>query len=122
MKRTKTKGSGAKAKTPRATNTGKPVEFATVREQISKLVGNNAVNMVKTTMKEVDKGRFLGMKLLFELVGLYPASGSEESPAADSMAKTLLRRLQLPEELTPETDVTKDCEADRAPTANDTVK
>jgi hypothetical protein len=38
------------------------------------------VRMVKTTIGEVDKGRFLAMKLLFEMVGLYPAAGEEESP------------------------------------------
>jgi hypothetical protein len=78
--------------------------------------------MVKTTIGEVDKGRFLAMKLLFEMVGLYPAAGEEESPVADSMAKTLLRRLQLPEELAPDTDVTKDCGLDSATVADDTVK
>jgi hypothetical protein len=123
MKRPKTKSSRPKRTAPRAKSATKPVDLAFIREQISNLVGNEAVGMVETTIEEVDKGRFLAMKLLFELIGLYPASGKVESPIADSLAKTLLRRLQLPEEeLSSQTNVTKDCEAGYAPSPDDTVK
>src|SRR5258708_32364654 len=123
MKRAKAKSIRAKSKTPRGKNAGKPVDLATIREQISSLVGGHAVGMVETTIDEVDKGHYLAMKFLFELIGLYPVSGEEEeSPVADSMAKTLLRRLQLPEEPAMETSVTKDRELDSPATESDTVK
>jgi len=31
--------------------------------------------MVETTIEEVGKGHYLGMKYLFERIGLYPATG-----------------------------------------------
>jgi hypothetical protein len=37
------------------------------------------------------------MKYLFEMVGLFPATTPEETPAKDSLAKTLLRHLGIPE-------------------------
>jgi len=48
----------------------KQVDLAVVRGQITNLVGNRAVKMVTTTMNEVDKGHYLAMKYLFEMIGL----------------------------------------------------
>jgi len=52
------------------------------------------------------------MKYLFELIGLYPATGEvEAAPGEDSLAKTLLKRLGVPEaEAEPATEptITKD--------------
>jgi hypothetical protein len=91
-----------------------PVDLAEIRQQITNLVGNDAVNMVETTIEEVGKGHYLGMKYLFELIGLYPATVTDEAPAQDSMAATLLRRLGLPESPKQEKRVTKDI---KTPTA-----
>jgi hypothetical protein len=91
-----------------------PVDLAEVRQQITNLVGNGALGMVETTIEEVGKGHYLGMKYLFELIGLYPATVADESPAEDSMAATLLRRLGLPESPMPEQKVTKDIEMPNA--------
>jgi hypothetical protein len=113
----------SKAKTPRSRNSStkgpsapkkalKQVDLGVVRERITNLVGNRAVKMVETTMDEVDKGHYLAMKCLFEMVGLYPAATSEETVQEDSLAKTLLRRLRLPEETNPAAEVTKDCFTD----------
>jgi len=90
----------------------KTVDLGTVREQITNMVGNHAVKMVQTTMAEVDKGHYLAMKYLFEMVGLCPATTPEEALQDDSLAKTLLRRLRLPEEADPSVDITKECVAD----------
>ncbi len=76
---------------------GKPADLAAIREQIANLVGHEAVGMVETTIEEVGKGHYLGMKYLFEMIGLFPATAAAETPAQDSMAATLLRRLSLPE-------------------------
>ena len=51
-----------------------PVDLAEIRQQITNLVGNGALGMVETTIEEVGKGHYLGMKYLFELIGLYPAT------------------------------------------------
>ena len=77
----------------------KKVNLAEVREQITNLVGNKALTMVGTTMAEVNKGHYAALKYLFEVVGLYPATtSSERAPEEHSLARTLLKRLGLPEE------------------------
>lgn len=76
--------------------------------------GSGALEMVPTTIEEVGKGHYLGMKYLFELVGLYPATSTDGESGSDSMAVTLLRRLGLPEVPVPEQKVTKDRETPSA--------
>jgi len=100
----------------------KPVDLAAVREQITRLVGNEAVGMVKTTIREVDKGHYLAMKYLFEMIGLAPVITPEEAPQEDSLAKTLLRRLQLPEATELSTEVTKDSVPEAGEPVDDAVK
>lgn len=100
----------------------KRVDLSVVREQITNLVGNRAVDMVETTMDEVDKGHYLAMKYLFEMIGLCPATTPEGTVQEDSLAKTLLRRLRLPEETNPSADVTKDSTPDGAEQESDAVK
>ena len=68
-----------------------------IRQQIASLVGNDAVGMVEVTMEEVEKGHYLGMKYLFEMIGLNPAAGEDGVVVPDTMAAILLRRLGLPE-------------------------
>jgi len=100
----------------------KQVDLAVVRGQITNLVGNRAVKMVTTTMNEVDKGHYLAMKYLFEMIGLCPATAPEGPLPEDSLAKTLLRRLKLPEETDTGTEVTQECAADPAEQECDAVK
>src|SRR5271165_480199 len=100
----------------------KQVDLGAVREHITNLVGNRAVEMVETTMDEVHKGHYLAMKYLFEMIGLCPAIAPEEVIEEDSLAKTLLRRLGLPEETNPGTEVTKDCITDPVEQPSDAVK
>ena len=84
------------------------MDLAEIRRQITDLVGNGAVGMVEATMEEVGKGDYLGMKYLFEMIGLYPATSTDDAPEQDSLAATLLRRLGIPEAPMPESRVTKD--------------
>jgi hypothetical protein len=100
----------------------KQVDLAVVRGQITNLVGNSAVKMVTTTMNEAGKGHYLAMKYLFEMIGLCPATAPESLPPEDSLAQTLLRRLRLPEETDPGTEVTKECFADAVEEESDAVK
>ena len=104
-----------------ATKRFEPVDVKAVREQITNLVGNHAVSMVDKTIEEANKGHYLAMKYLFEMVGLCPAinSGSGAEEEADSLAKILLERLNIPQE---STEVTGEVVADAARLASDNVK
>ena len=83
-------------------------DLASIRRHIADLVGNGAVGMVETTIDQVGKGHYLGMKYLFEMIGLYPATSTDDVPTEDSLAAILLRRLGLSDEPMPEAGVTKD--------------
>jgi hypothetical protein len=100
----------------------KKVDLAVIGEQITNLVGNRAIEMVEITMDEVDKGHYLAMKYLFEMIGLCPATAPEGAIQEDSLAKTLLRRLRFPEESDPGTEVTKECVAEPVEQESDAVK
>jgi hypothetical protein len=112
----------SKKRSPAPKQALKRVDLGVVRERITNLVGNRAVEMVETTMEEVGKGHYLAMKCLFELIGLCPATAAEEVPEEDSLAKTLLRRLQLPDETNPGTEVTKECVTDPVEPESDAVE
>lgn len=73
-------------------------------------------------MDKVNKGHYLAMKYLFEVIGLYPATTPEGPLPEDWLAKTLLRRLRLPEEAEAGTEVTKECFADPVEQDCDAVK
>ena len=98
-----------------------PVDLKVVLEQIRNLVGNHAVGMVDTTIKEVNKGHYLAMKYLFEMVGLCPVINSDTGveEEADSLAKILLERLNILEK---STEVTGEGLTDAARLESDTVK
>ena len=65
-----------------------------MRKRINDLVGDEAVGLVENAISEPTKGHVsTAMKYLFEMIGLYPASGEEAMPSEDSLAKTLLQRL-----------------------------
>ena len=103
MKKSKSK-SGSRSAAP-AREQG-PADLAAIQEQITRIVADEAVEMVRTTIGEVEKGHYLAMKYLFEMIGLWPATTPAEETEQDSLAKTLLRHLQLPEEPGAVTDVT----------------
>ena len=48
------------------------------------------------------------MKYLFEMIGLYPATEQEAPLGEESLARTLLQRLSLPEASPVENPVTND--------------
>jgi hypothetical protein len=67
-----------------------------LRQQIGRLVADDALEMVGATIEQVKSGQYQALKYLFEMVGLYPASNQEETPQQDSLAKILLNRLGIP--------------------------
>jgi hypothetical protein len=95
-------------------NALKRVDLGVIGEQITNLVGHRAIKMVEITMDEVDKGHYLAMKYLFEMIGLCPATAPQPALQQDSLAETLLRRLRIPEEECAGSEVTKECVADAA--------
>jgi len=109
---TKAKGKASKRNSNQTLAGGrgarKPADLEAIRQQICDLVGSQAVDLVETTIGEVDKGHYGAMKYLFEIIGLYPATMQEIPLGEDSLAKTLLRRLGLPEEALAAPRLTKD--------------
>jgi len=89
-------------------------DLAEIRRHIADIVGNGAVGMVETTIDQVSKGHYLGMKYLFEMIGLYPATSTDDLPTEDSLAAILLRRLGLSDEPMTEAGVTKDSDGSPA--------
>lgn len=75
-----------------------PVNIPNVREQIIRLVGNEALEMAKSIVKLAGDGNYLAMKYLFEMAGLFPAIVSTELASEESLSKILLRNLGIPEE------------------------
>src|SRR5690349_13075545 len=100
----------------------KPVDLEAIRKEIAIIVGGQAISMVETTMEEVGKGHYAAMKFLFEMIGLYPVTGPAEPAGEDSLANQLFRRLGLPEEAKPETEVTKACATEPMAVAEDAVE
>lgn len=119
-KAAKTKKSKAKSGTTRAAR--KPLDFELVRKRISSLVGTQAVGLVKSAIDEAEKGHFAAMKYLFEMIGLYPADGEDEAPGEESLARTLLQRLGVPEEPAAERFETKGNVAPSAARGADAVE
>jgi hypothetical protein len=78
-----------------------PAELDAVRLQITNLVGNRALEAVDQTIEHIKRGNFQAMKYLFEMVGLFPATGPAEAAVPEgSLAKILLNYLGSPEEQT----------------------
>ncbi len=75
-----------------------PVDIPNVREQITRLVGNEALEMARSVVKLAGGGNYLAMKYLFEMAGLFPAIVWTESAPEESLSKILLRNLGIPEE------------------------
>jgi hypothetical protein len=123
MKKTKARRGKKRVKRqPRGKKSRQTTDLAAIRQQITDLVRDQAVPMVKITISEVDKGHYSATKYLFEMIGLYPAASQEETQGEDSLARTLLRRLGLPQEPMLEAEITKDCELQPVADEEDAVK
>ena len=123
VKKTKSRRARKRAKRlPRGKKARQATDLAAIRQQITDLVRNQALPMVEITISEVDKGHYAAMKYLFEMIGLYPAATQEENEGEDSLARTLLRRLGLPEEPMLEAEITKDRQVAPAADVEDAVK
>ena len=123
MKKIKAKRGKKRVKRlPAGRKSRQTTDLAAIRQQITDLVRDQAVPMVETTISEVDKGHYSAMKYLFEMIGLYPAATQEETQGEDSLARTLLRRLGLPEEPMLQAEIAKDGELQPLADGRDAVE
>ncbi len=106
-----------------------------LREELKNQVGNDAPKIVTSLIDAAAKGSCGHAKYLFEMIGLYPAAAlDQEDLEEDSLAKTLLPRLGLPEDPILETEVrsegasqdtgkgTEDSKPERLSSATDAVE
>ncbi|GEM_PF-4393345 len=92
----------AKKETKKRTRTKKaktPANCAEVRKDIAKIVKSGAKKITKAVMEQAMTGQLAPAKFLFEVAAIYPAStdGSEATTDEESLAKTLLDRLNIPD-------------------------
>ena len=101
MIKKKAKRKAIKKKTTKKKGAGKK-EFnpAEVRKSIANMVESEAEEMAEAVIGEGKKGQLATVKYLFEVAKIYPEAtdGSQASADEECLAKTLLRRLDLPEE------------------------
>ena len=73
---------------------------AEVRKDISQMVKSEAATMAQAVIDEGKKGQLAPVKYLLELAKIFPEAtdGSKATEDEDCLARTLLRRLDLPEE------------------------
>jgi hypothetical protein len=82
-------------------------DLGDLRRQITHLVSDEAVDMVKATITQVKDGQYQAMKYLFEMIGVFPSSGPEETSPEDSLARILLNHLGIAAEPASSSDSAK---------------
>jgi len=102
MIKKKAKGNTATKKTAKknARKLKKDLNPAEVRKDIAQMVDSAAATMAQAVIDEGKKGQLATVKYLFEMAEIFPLAtdGSHATAEEESLAKTLLRRLDLPEE------------------------
>jgi hypothetical protein len=100
VKKAKGKAKGAAKKSAKkSAATKKLKDVVEVRENINKLVRASAELIAAEVIKVALTGQLATAKYLFEAVGLYPVTEqTAATPAAGSLAFTLLKRMGLPTE------------------------
>jgi hypothetical protein len=73
---------------------------ASVRKDIAQMVASEATTMAQAVIDEGKKGQLATVKYLFEVAEIYPAStdGSFATTDEDCLARTLLNRMDVPDE------------------------
>jgi len=102
-KKGKSKGKAATKKTPKKKSAKKgrsDFNPAEVLKDIAQMVDSEAAMMTRAVIDEGKKGQLATVKYLFEMASIYPPStdGSQATADAECLAKTLLRRLDMPDE------------------------
>jgi hypothetical protein len=100
-KRAKRTGKAAVKKSSKKKNLpkkSKELHPAEVRKEVSQMVELQATEIAKAVIDRGKTGELATVKYLFEMSGVFPASTetTEGSPREDSLAETLLHRLNIP--------------------------
>ncbi len=103
MIKKKAKGKSTAKTAAKKKNTSKhkkDLNPAEVRKDIAQMVDSAAATMAQAVIDEGKKGQLATVKYLFEMAEIFPQAtdGSHATAEEESLAKTLLRRLDLPEE------------------------
>jgi hypothetical protein len=97
-KATKKSGKTKSTRRRRATSKRKEPRPAEVRKEVSRMVESEAKVMAKAVIDEGKKGQLATVKYLFEVAEIFPpgTQTTEGSAREDSLAETLLHRLNIP--------------------------
>jgi hypothetical protein len=94
-----------RAKKKSAKKAKKETNSADVRKRVSTMVKSKAMAMTKSVIGETQKGvtkdlQLATVKYLFEVAAIYPPQADQDAATADEdcLAKTLLNRLNIPDE------------------------
>jgi hypothetical protein len=103
MTKKKAKGKTAAKPAAKKKNAGKDKQElnpAEMRNELAGMVGLAAVLMTQAAINEGKKGQLATVKYLLEMAQIYPLStdGSHATENEDSLARTLLNRLDIPDE------------------------
>lgn len=103
MIKKKAKNKTAKRKTAKkkfTTRSKKERNPAAVRNDIAKMVESGAKKITQAVMTQAMNGQVAPAKFLFEMASIFPpiTDGSQASAEEESLAATLLRRLDMPDE------------------------
>jgi hypothetical protein len=104
MMKKKAKGKATKRTAKKgASKNKKELSPAEVRKDIAKMVKSEAEEMATAVIGEGKKGQLATVKYLFEMAEIFPevTDGSQASADEECLAKTLLRRLDMPDEPVP---------------------
>jgi hypothetical protein len=95
-KKAKKKAAGKKG----ARKSKRQLNPADVRKNIASMVKESASKMAQAVIGEGKKGQLATVKYLFEVAEIFPEStdGSQATTEEESLAATLLRRLDLPDQ------------------------
>jgi hypothetical protein len=98
--KTAEKKTAKKKSTPKMPRTKKQINPAEVRNDIAKIVKSGAKKIARAVMSQAITGQLAPAKYLFEVAEIYPPStdGSHATAEEDCLAKTLLHRLNIPDE------------------------
>lgn len=97
-KKAKSKNTGKRTAKPKSTarKSKKELNPAEVRQEISKLVQSEAVDMAKSVIGEGKKGQLATVKYLYEVASIFPAApgGEQATEEEDCLAKLLLAKIE----------------------------
>jgi hypothetical protein len=99
--RTKSRTAATTAAKKKSSGKGKKeLNPADVRKDIAQMVDEQATLMAQAVIDEGKKGQLATVKYLFEVAKIFPEAtdGSQASADEECLAKTLMRRLDMPDE------------------------